>query len=238
MKKLAVLVAALVSCAGAANADNVAFIAGQGVHVPDGDTDPCPPSALTQNHDGSTEFAFTWTYMGIQEPDYGAFAEGYRNLTNGTVCGIEFYLTCWGSMNGAGTIDLFVWDYDVAADNPGSVLAVTASVPVSGVAYWPGISTHDLDVTDAAAPANGFFVGYWPRSFAEGIAQFGCAMDQDGLGGVPRTNIAPGIGYPTGWHNLTIVGYPMVAWGIGPWVVPGTTPAEKTSWGTIKALYN
>jgi len=141
-------------------------------------------------------------------------------------------------MTGIGTIDLFVWDYDVSADNPGAVLSVTQDYAVSGVGFWPTVTTYDLNTTDATAGANGFFVGYWPQSFVGVPANFGCAMDQDGFGGVPRTNIAPGIGYPTGWNHPSIAGYALQAFGLGGWVGEGQTPALETSWGAIKNLYN
>lgn len=237
MKKLAVLFAILgVFVAGAANADNTAFIQGQGVHAPGADVDPCPTSVLHQNHDGSTENAFTWQMGGVAAPDYGAFAEGYDGI-GGSVCGAQLLLTHWGSMTGSGTIDVYVWDYDHSTDNPGTVLSMTNDVAISGVGYWPSISTFDLDIVDAAATANGFFVGYWPQSFVGVLANFGCAMDEDGFGGVPRTNIAPGIGYPTGWGNPSVAGYILQAFGLGGWV-QDVVPVEETSWGAIKNLYN
>lgn len=223
--------------AGAAVADDFSLIEGEGVHLPGTDSDPCPPSTLWHNHDGSTENAFTWGYAGVQEPDYGAFAEGYPSVTSGTVCGVELYLTRWGTMTGEGTIDLYVWSYDPLTTNPGNVLAMTSFVPVSGIAYWPAISIHDFDVDDGGAAADGIFVGYWPRSFAWGVEQFGCAMDQNGPGGTPRTNIAPGIGYPTGWAHPSVAGFALHAFGIGPWIGAESTPVREGSWGDVKALY-
>jgi hypothetical protein len=237
MKKLAVLFALLgVVFVGVASADNVAFIQGQGVHAPGSDTDPCPPSVLYMNHDGSTENAFTWQNQGVVAPDYGAFAEGYSGVS-GVVCGAELFLTSWATMTGTGVLDIYVWEYDVPNDNPGAVLSLTTPVAFSGVGYWPVVTTHDIDIVDAIAGPDGFFVGYWPGSWAGLPAQFGCAMDEDGFGGVPRTNIAPGIGYPTGWANPSVAGYILQAFGLGGWV-GGDTPVQETSWGAIKNLYN
>ena len=242
VKRFVLLSAMLIACVGqAAGGGSFTIVEGPGLHRPGERTDPCPNSTLNMNHDGSTESAFTWGAPGISEPDYGALAEGYPDLVGGTVCGIELYLTRWGSMNGVGAIDLFVWDYDVATDNPGGVLAVTVSTPVSGVGYWPSVTIHDFDAQDAAVPSHGVFVGYWPRSFVEAPEQFGCAMDVDGSGsitGVPRTNIPPSSGYPTGWHNLTVVGYDIASWGIGPWVAADVTPTRKSSWSAVKLLYD
>jgi hypothetical protein len=220
---------------GAANADNIAFIEGQGIHAPSGDTDPCPVSVLSMNHDGSTENAFTWQNQGVQAPDYGAFAEGYDVV--GNVCGAELLLTRWGTMTGTGVVDIFVWDYDWNTDNPGGVLSVTEDVAIAGVGLWPTITTHDFDTIDANSTA-GFFVGYWPQNFVGVPANFGCAMDQNGFGGAPRTNIAPGIGYPTGWAHPSTVGYQLQAFGLGGWVGEPQVPVEETSWGAIKSLYN
>ena len=238
MKKLAVLFALLgVFAFGSANAVDFQYIQGQPYHPPGFDSSPCPVSTLNQNHDGSTENAFTWQNTGVVAPDYGAFAEGYAGVS-GNVCGASLLLTSWGTMTGTGTIDVYVWDYDLGTDNPGAVLSMTNDIAISGVGYWPSMTTHAIDVVDAAAGANGFFVGYWPQSFAGVLANFGCAMDEDGFGGVPRTNIAPGIGYPTGWNNPSIAGYILQAFGLSGYVGGDPTPVENSSWGAIKALYN
>ena len=238
MRKMWIIISAIaVILAGPALADTWSFIGGEGVRGPATESDPCPPSTLLQNHDGTTENAFTRGFAGVHDPDYGSFAEGYPNLTSGTVCGIELYLTCWGTMSGEGTIDLYVWSYDAATTNPGNVLSLTPFVPVSGVGFWPTVTLHDFDVVDAEAVTGGVFVGYWPRSFSWSIEQFGCAMDQNGFGGTPRTNIAPGIGYPTGWAHPSVVGYALRAFGIGPWVGEESTPVRNGSWGSVKALY-
>ena len=210
---------------------------GRGVTALSTRTDPCPPATLYLNHDGSTENAFTWHYQGVVSPDFGSLAEGYLGA-GGNVCGIELLLTRWGVMSGSGTIDLFVWDYDVACDIPGNVLSVTPWVNVAGVSMWPGVSVLDFNTNDAWVSYSGFFVGYWPRSFEGVEGQFGCAIDEDGLGGIPRMNIAPGIGYPTGWHHPTAAWYQVQAFGIGGWLGEGATPVEKTTWGRIKAMYH
>ena len=57
-------------------------------------------------------------------------------------------------------------------------------------------------------------------------------------GTVVLTNIAPGIGFPTGWNDVSVVWGPTVALGIGAEVLPcEPTPTKTTSWGAIKALY-
>jgi len=48
--------------------------------------------------------------------------------------------------------------------------------------------------------------------------------------------IPPGAGYPTGWQSVDLVWGPTAALGIGA-EVDLPTPAEPTTWGSIKALY-
>jgi len=224
MKRIAILILLLAAVAGAARADdNAVFIEGQGILIPSERTNPCPGSTLYQNHDGSIENAFTWQLQGVVAPDYGAFAEGYAEID--WVCGVQLWLTRWSTMTGNGTIDLYVWEY--AAGNPGAVLNVCPNLQVSGVGYWPDVTQIDFGVD--YLQGDGFFVGYWPGSFAGQYAQFGCAMDQTGFGGAPRTNIAPGIGYPTGWNHPSTAGYPLQAFGINAYVGGGVIGGEGCS---------
>ena len=51
------------------------------------------------------------------------------------------------------------------------------------------------------------------------------------------TNIAPGIGYPTGWHPVNIVWGPTWSMGIGAYLDEGATPVECVTWGRIKSLW-
>ena len=208
-----------------------------GIASPSTRDNPCPPANLYLNHDGTTENAFTWQHQGVIPPDFGAFAEGYLGF-DGEICGAELLLTRWGVMSGSGTIDLYIWDYDQVCDIPGNVLSVTTPVQITGVAAWPGVSAFDIPIGDVSTGGWGFFVGYWPRSFEGVEAQFGCAMDENGPGGFPCTNIAPGLGYPTGWHHLSAAGYATQALGLGGWLHDWSVPVEKTTWGRIKAMYH
>ena len=63
------------------------------------------------------------------------------------------------------------------------------------------------------------------------------AADLDGFGGLPRTNLAPGSGYGTGWADPSIVWGPTQALGICAYLTTGVIPVEETTWGAIKALY-
>ena len=229
MKKLAILFALLGVVAGAAGAvenhGSVGF--GHGVILPSQDTNPCN-GVLCINFDGSAENGYCWQYGGIVPPYYGAFAECCTGPT--TICGIELLLTGVGYP--CGPADLYVWDD--AGGMPGNVLSVTNGVNPCPVASWPSISTHDFAIANTNVGAQ-YWVGYWSNFSAQPCGYF-IAADTNGFGGCPFTNIAPGIGYPTGWNNVSSVWGPTQAIGIGSW--QGVTPAENTTWGQIKNLYN
>lgn len=219
-------------------ANPLRFIEGKGIHLEGSDTAPCDDAVLLENHDGSTEAAFTWCESGVEEPESGALAEGYADLRGAaSVCGIRLYLTRWGDMSGDGLIDLFVWEPNTYFDQPGLVFSISTSVRISGVRLWPSITTHDLDVADAVFSIGGVYVGYWPRSFVGGPPGFACAIDQNGPGGRPRTCIAPGLGYPSGWAHPGIIGRPVQSLGIAPWCGYARVPTEETSWGQVKATF-
>ena len=71
---------------------------------------------------------------------------------------------------------------------------------------------------------------------AEPLERLG--RDLDGPGGCAMTNIAPGIGYPTGWQNVSVTWGPTQALGIGAEVTPcDPVPTMESSWGRVKSLY-
>jgi hypothetical protein len=232
MKKLAMLLALVVIAGGAIAADNAEVGVGVGVIIPSGDENPCPPSELLCNHDGSFENGYAWQYGGVVEPYYGAFAEGYAGT--GSVCGMQFWFTALSGQYLGQTFDAYVWDSDGLS--PNNVLSVTVGLGISPPAIWPSISSHDIDNTDTDV-AGDFFVGYW-GNWPGGYSGWFIAADLDGFGGLPRTNIAPGIGYPTGWQDPSIVWGPTQAMGICAYLGPECgTPVEETTWGAIQALY-
>jgi hypothetical protein len=229
MKKLAILCALLV-VAGTAGAENHGSVGlGQGVILPSPDDNPCPPAELCLNFDGSAENGYCWQYGGIVPPNYGAFAECCEGAE---VCGIQLLLT--GIGNPCRVLDAYVWDD--AGGMPGNVLSMTPGLNPCPVATWPSISTHDFAIA-GAAPGGFFWIGYWADFSAQGCGYF-IAADTDGFGGCPYTNIAPGIGYPTGWTNVSVVWGPTQAIGIGAWLGTGGSPVENATWGQIKNLYN
>ncbi len=234
MKKLSMLVAML-AIAGSAFAANMNSTGvGTGVVLPHpGDTNPCPGSTLFLNADGSYENGFAWQYGGSVPPYYGAFAEGYN--ASGNVCGAQFMFSTLSGYYYGQTLDAYVWD--AAGGNPNNVLSVTTGVAITPPALWPNISTHDIDVADAGV-AGDFFVGFW-GNWPGLLCGWFIAADLDGFGGMPRTNIAPGIGYPTGWNDPSTIWGPTQAMGIGAYLGEGgPVPTETKTWGQIKNLYN
>ena len=66
--------------------------------------------------------------------------------------------------------------------------------------------------------------------------EYVCA-DESGPGGHPWTNIAPGIGYPSGWQNPNVVWPNCRSLGIGATITEEPSPVESVTWGAIKTLF-
>lgn len=233
MKRLAFFFALLgLVATGASAVENIGSTgAGTGIILPSQDSDPCPPSTLYLNFDGSAENGYCWQYGGIVPPNYGAFAECYDAGVN-SVCGIQLLLTGIGYP--CNVFDAYVWDD--GGGFPGNVLSMTGGLNPCPVATWPSISTHDMAITNT--PVTGlFWIGYWANNSAQPCGYF-IAADTNGFGGCPFTNIAPGIGYPTGWNNVSAVWGPTQSIGIGAWLGVGPNPVQETTWGSVKSLYN
>jgi hypothetical protein len=196
---------------------------------------PTPDSecALAQQDDGTFENGYAWAYAGVAEPDYGSWAECYDNAF---VCTVNLFLTDVGYYMGQ-SCDVYVWED--AGGNPGNVLFVLNGFVPGQPAFWPDISEHVADVNFCA---NGpHFVGFWPNWPGQLLGWF-IASDENGLGmGCPRTKIAPGIGYPTGWQHPNVVSTfgACLDLGIRETYLTSCEPTatEETTWGKIKALY-
>jgi len=233
MKRLTLLLALLGLLAGNAgavpNAGSVGH--GQGIILPSPDTDPCGGlGQLCLNFDGSAENGYCWQYGGIVPPYYGAFAE-CCDLGDATICGIELLLTGVGYP--CGPFDAYVWAD--AGGYPGNVLGTTAGLNPCPVATWPSISTHDFAVNPVGVSGMAWF-GYW-ANYSTAPCGYFVAADTNGFGGCPYTNIAPGIGYPTGWNNVSAVWGPTQSIGIGVWSTGPITPVRETSWGRVKLAF-
>jgi hypothetical protein len=82
-----------------------------------------------------------------------------------------------------------------------------------------------------------WWVGFWGNWPGE-LQGWLIGADLDGPGSAPKTNIAPGIGFPTGWQNVSVAFGPTRALAIGAEIVEcQPTPAKQSTWGIVKALY-
>ena len=180
--------------------------------VEDVSEDPCGASGFLLSFDGSAENAYCWHSEGVAPPLYGAFAVNYPWEYG--ACGIELILTSTPDGQ-CGTLDAYVWDGGGGA--PGAVVSVTPGLDPCPVALWPDVSVHDFPLNQGTGnTCRSLWIGYW-ADFSQTDCGFYVAADLDGPGGVPYTNIAPGIGYPTGWNNVSVVWGPTQALGIGAW---------------------
>jgi hypothetical protein len=236
MKKLAMLLAvgALVVGAAANAADYIDLGYRTDTTLIDPGDNTCP-GTLVFNADGTYENGYAWRYGGIVPPDYGAFAECYFGPAS--ICSAVFDFSTTGTQAGQ-SMDIFVY-CDDGAGHPGAVLC-SARVTPGPIAFWPSVSRHSFDFTPKcdACDCDAWWVAYW-GNWPGNVQGWFIAADLDGFGGCPFTNIAPGIGYPTGWNNVSVVWGPTMALGIGA-NVKGCEPSPTldSTWGQIKSLYN
>lgn len=232
MKKLSLLLAVAALAAGvSANAANVSSTGvGTGI-LNDAFDQGC--GTLMFNSDGTYENGYAWQYGGCVAPDYGSFAEGY-STPNMQACSVVLDLTQIGNDVGQ-TLDAYAWAD--AGGVPGAVLNVSTGANPGPIAFWPSLSRHAFPLNVNGNCADTTWVGYWGNWPAAGSGWF-VGADLDGFGGLPYTNIAPGIGYPTGWNNVSIVWGPTQALGAGgEFVACEPVPTIDGTWGQIKNLY-
>ena len=170
---------------------------------------------LFLNADGTYENGYSWQYGGIVAPEFGAFAECYPTI--GLVCAAVFDLTQVGNAAGH-RMDVFVWEDQ--AGLPSVVSCAVTDVDPGAIAFWPSLSRHTVEIPPCN-PGPEMWVGYW-GAWPNELSGWYVGADLDGLGGCPLTNIAPGIGYPTGWRNVSIVWGPTQALGIGALFTSGS----------------
>ncbi|MFN8549649.1 MAG: hypothetical protein U0527_17185 [Candidatus Eisenbacteria bacterium] len=188
---------------------------------------------LLLNADASYETGYNWQYGGVRVPNFGALAECYT-ATQASVCAIALDLTQVG-FGAPSLIDLYVWDDDEGC--PGTVLCLRNSVHLGAPAFYPAFSRDTIPLDNCCVDGR-VWIGFWPQWPGQ-IAQWYVGADLNGPGGCSKTNIAPGIGYPSGWNNVSVVWGPTQALGIGCEVQSCAPVAvSKMSWGKVKALYN
>jgi len=130
-------------------------------------------------------------------------------------------------------MDAYVWEGGVTGP-PAGVLCVVPGVTGLNIGYWPSCTVSEVEI--GCCVTGEFTVGYWADFSNEVCAWFVCA-DENGLGGNPWTNIAPGTGYPTGWQHPSVVWGGCVCLCIGATITDDPSPAESQTWGSIKALF-
>lgn len=201
MKSLALLllVPSLATAAGATDAVSLGY-SDQGTTI-GSDTDACYGGILYTNHDGSFENGYAWQYGGCVAPYYGAFGEAYGGQgPNQVDCAALWVTTLPGQFQGQ-TCDIYVWN-DGVSSPPTTVVGMVAGAVLSNVPNWPTCAQNDI--TTNIYVMGDFTVGYWGNWPGAQCGWF-CAADLDGPGGYPWTYIAPGIGYPTGWNDPSII---------------------------------
>ncbi len=192
----------------------------------------CGSVLLTSGGDYVT--AITWQDEGVQPPYYGAFAECYSGHWN--VCAAVFDLAGIYPGLPPTTLDAYLWRD--AGGQPGEVLCLVTDIDPGPIALWPEVSRHEVQFPQECCVEDNWWIGYWPNwpndqarwLVATGDIEQGC----------PYTNVAPGIGYPSGWQHVELIwgpGHSCV--GIGAEVLPcEPTPAVPTSWGMVKELFS
>jgi hypothetical protein len=182
--------------------------------------------------DGSAENGYCWQFAGVVEPDYGAWAECYEGKY--VIQQWHFYFTQTGYYIGQ-MADFTLWDDGGGV--PGNVIQIVRTPP-GPIPFWPDVGAVKIPLNPPIWIDFTWYVGYWPLWPGEGCGWF-TASDEDGFAGCRLTKIAPGIGYPTGWQDCTIVGTfaGCQSLGLGIWVKESPTPLKESTWGQIKALF-
>ena len=193
-----------------------------------GSDEPCGETLMSS--DGSYENGYSWQYGGVARPMFGALAECYQGRV--TVCSVDCDFSGIGIE--AGSIDVFVWDDESGC--PGAVLCVRMNFNPGTVAFWPSVSRHRVLMPNCCT-GDAWWVGYW-GDWPGQMSGLYVGADLDGPGGCPKTCIAPGLGFPSGWQSVDVVWGSTAAMGIGAEVLPCAPVAIETkSWGQVKALY-
>ncbi len=231
MKKFATLLAILAIAAGANAADFGSTGYSKETAIVGSGSDECTET-LYYNHDGTFENGYCWQMGGvIPGTTYGAFGEGF-DLGAGNVECAAIWTTQTGNWFGQ-PLDVYIWDGGVSG-MPGDVLNVVSGAQLTNVPFWPTIGQSDIEV--GYNVSGEFTVGYW-ADFSTDVCGWYIGSDEDGFGGFPWTNVAPGIGFPTGWQSPAVVWGVCQSLGFGVYFGEGGTPVEAATWGQIKDLF-
>ncbi|MBD3237809.1 MAG: hypothetical protein GF330_13990 [Candidatus Eisenbacteria bacterium] len=186
---------------------------------------------LLYNHDDGFEGGFCWQFAGSAPPYYGCFGEAF-DLGPGMVEAGAFWLTQIGYFAG-GSMDCYIWQGGVTKD-PSAVLCVLPGIVPESIPFWPSCERSDVEI-DCWVDGE-FTIGWWADNSDQACQWYACA-DYNGSGGDPWTCIAPGIGYPTGWEDPSIVWGTTNSMGIGVWWSEGCLvhPDGSGDYPTIQA---
>ena len=223
----ALVVACLVAWSGADGGDPGVFLSG--LSTPVGRPDPeC--GTLLWHADGSVEGGYTWQYGGVVPPYYGAFAERYEGEWE--VCAQVFG---FGRLSyyPERLMDVYVWD-DAEGNVPGDVLCLTTGVDPGPIANWGNISYHRVEIGPGCCTGEVWWTGFW-GDWPGALPGWLVGADLDGPGGGrPVTNVAPGVGYPSGWQDVMVVWGPTQALFLGAEVIPASRrrPRERLGEGS------
>ena len=197
-------------------------------------TDEGACGTLLLNADGTYENAIALRGE-ILTPPYGTFSECYEGT--GAVCAVVVDLTTTSPTPTETTLDVYVWDDGEGV--PGTVLCVETGFEPGEIAVWPEVSRHSFALPEGCCVDGTWWAGKYDDWGTEPTVFFWyLGADLDGFGGCPRVNIAPDLGYPSGWQNVSVIFGPIQAIGIGAEIVPcDPVPVRDATWGGVKSLY-
>ena len=183
----------------------------------------------------SNDTGFAWQYSGVSSGVTGAFAECFHFDAPVTVCSIALNLSQLGQY-GDQRCEGFIWAD--ASGQPGSVLAMDLETIFGFVETWPYVSCHFLRDFDTCVQGDVWIGarGVW----AGDVAGWFVAADLESGNGCPMTNVAPGIGYPSGWQPVSEIWQSTASLGIWAIIIEEPcilSPTYQSSWGRIKSLY-
>ena len=204
--------------------------------------------ALLIRGDGTYENAIAWQFESSAAPDYGAFAVPFPEALVSWISAVVLDLTgappigsapAGPAINRLGIADVFVWDDTDGV--PGAVLWTETGVSLELDVTWPSfvrvVVPVDPVVRCDAITGDAAWAGFWGNWPGEPAATF-VGTDLNGFGPAGMTRIAPGLGFPSGWQDVSIAWGGVTALGIGILAEPcGPEPVLRSSWGAIKRLY-